>query len=88
MDQWEKRWPFSPPNRTNAFNVFFFSGVTVEATVAASDALIAPHYCIKCTKPRALNATRFLPFYVAARDSLKSNGMTWPPTVNRLIYFR
>ena len=32
--------------------------------------------CIKC------NAVSILPFYVAARDSLKANVTTWPPTVN------
>ena len=34
---------------------------------AAFDALNAPHCCIKCRKPRALNATRFLPIHVATR---------------------
>ena len=43
---------------------------------SALNAALNETACIKC------NAVSILSFYVAARDSLKANLTTWPPTFN------
>ena len=43
---------------------------------SALNAALNETACIKC------NAVSILPFYMAARDSLKANVTMWPPTVN------